>query len=100
MDRLRGIHVLRDALANRGTGFSLDERERHGLTGLLPPRVEPIEAQAARVLARLRALSSPIDKYCHLAALQDENETLFFRTLIDNLEELVPIVYTPTVGQA
>jgi malate dehydrogenase (oxaloacetate-decarboxylating)(NADP+) len=100
MRLMQGIQVLRDALANRGTGFSVEERERLGLTGLLPPRVESIDAQTSRVLARLRAQSSPIEKYCQLAALQDANETLFFRTLIDNLEELVPIVYTPTVGQA
>ena len=97
---LPGIDLLRDPLANRGTGFSLEERERLGLTGILPPRVEQIEAQVARTLAIVRAKSLPIDKYCHLAALQNENETLFFRTLIDNLEALVPIVYTPTVGQA
>jgi malate dehydrogenase (oxaloacetate-decarboxylating)(NADP+) len=96
----RGIEVLRDPLVNRGTGFSLDERERLGLTGLLPPQVETIETQAARVLAAVRARSAPIDKYAYLAALQNENETLYFRTLIDNLEELLPCVYTPTVGQA
>jgi malate dehydrogenase (oxaloacetate-decarboxylating)(NADP+) len=95
-----GIDVLRDPLANRGTGFSLEERERLELTGLLPPRVESIEVQVARVMAMVRAKSAPIEKYGYLAALQDENETVFFRTLIDNLEELVPIVYTPTVGQA
>jgi malate dehydrogenase (oxaloacetate-decarboxylating)(NADP+) len=100
MDSKHGTRVLGDAFANRGTGFSLEERERLGLTGLLPPRVEPIGEQTARVLARLRALSTPLEKYCHLVALRDENETLYFRTLIDNLEELVPIVYTPTVGQA
>ena len=92
--------VLADPLANKGTAFSLDERERLGCTGFLPPRVEAIEEQAARVLASLRAKSSPIDKYCDLAALQGENETLFFRALVDHLEELLPIVYTPTVGQA
>jgi malate dehydrogenase (oxaloacetate-decarboxylating)(NADP+) len=95
-----GVGVLRDPLANRGTGFSHDDRQRLGLTGLLPPRVEPIEAQVARVLAMVRAKSTPIDKYVYLAALQNDNETLFFRALIDNLEELVPVVYTPTVGQA
>jgi len=92
--------ALRDPLANRGTAFSLEERERLGLTGLLPPQVEAIETQAARVLAAVRAKSAPIDRYAYLAALQNENETLFFRTLIDNLEELLPFVYTPTVGQA
>ena len=92
--------VMHDPLANKGTAFSLDERERLGCSAFLPPRVEAIEEQVARVLASVRAKSAPIEKYCDLSALQSENETLFFRTLIDNLEELLPIVYTPTVGQA
>jgi malate dehydrogenase (oxaloacetate-decarboxylating)(NADP+) len=100
MNNPPGIDRLRDPLANRGTAFSLEERDRLGLTGLLPPQVETIELQSARVLAAVRAQSTPIEKYRGLAALQDENETLFFRTLIDNLEELLPLVYTPTVGQA
>ena len=92
--------LLHDPLVNKGTAYSLQERERLGLDGFLPPRVERIEDQTARVLAAVRAKPTPIEKYCYLAALQNENETLFFRTLIDNLTELVPIVYTPTVGQA
>lgn len=94
------VDVLRDPLANRGTAFTLEERERLGLAGLLPARVETIEEQLARVLANVRAKTSALDQFVHLAALQNENETLFFRALIDNLEELLPIVYTPTVGQA
>jgi malate dehydrogenase (oxaloacetate-decarboxylating)(NADP+) len=97
---VRGIDVLRDPLANRGTAFTPGERQRLGITGLIPPRVETIEEQVARVLASLRTRPSPIEKFCYLAALQNENETLFVRTLIDNLEETLPIVYTPTVGQA
>jgi malate dehydrogenase (oxaloacetate-decarboxylating)(NADP+) len=100
MSKAGGPRVLRDAIANRGTGFSVDERLRLGLTGLLPPAVEPIERQAERVMARIRALPTPIDKYCHLRAVQDENEALFFHALMGHMEELVPIVYTPTVGQA
>ena len=92
--------ILRDPLTNRGTAFSLEERDRLVCTGFLPPRVETIEEQVARVLASARARSSPLEKYCDLAALRAENETLFFRALIDNLEELLPVVYTPTVGQA
>jgi malate dehydrogenase (oxaloacetate-decarboxylating)(NADP+) len=97
---MTGIEILRDALANKGTAFTLDERERLGLTGLLPARAETIDEQVGRVLANLRAKPSPIEKFVYLAALRDANETLFFRALIDNLEELLPVVYTPTVGQA
>jgi len=92
--------LLHDPLINKGTAYSLEERDRFGLEGFLPPRVERIEEQTARVLAAVRAKSTPLEKYCYLAALQNENETLFFHTLIGNLAELVPIVYTPTVGQA
>ena len=97
---MRGIDVLRDPLRNKGTAFTLEERERLGLAGLLPPRVETIGEQVARVLAAVRGQPSPMARFSYLSALRDENETLFFRTLIDNLEELVPIVYTPTIGQA
>jgi malate dehydrogenase (oxaloacetate-decarboxylating)(NADP+) len=100
MAEMMGFDILRDGLRNRGTAFTAEERERLGLAGVLPPRVETIEEQVSRVLANVRAQPSPMAKFGYLAALQDENETLFFRTLIENLEELVPIVYTPTVGQA
>ena len=95
-----GIDLLRDPLANRGTAFVLEERERFGLTGLLPPHIETIEEQVARILANVRANGSALDRYVYLAALQDQNETLFCRALCDRLEELLPIVYTPTVGEA
>jgi len=97
---MSGIDVLRDALRNKGTAFTLEERERLGLAGMLPPRVEGVAEQVARVLAALRGQPSAMAKFGYLSALRDENETLFFRTLIDNLEELVPIVYTPTIGEA
>jgi len=97
---MRTIDILRDPLANKGTAFTPEERQRLGVTGLIPPRVETIEEQVARVLANVAAKPSAIEKFVYLAALQNENETLFFRTLIDHLEELVPVVYTPTVGQA
>lgn len=97
---MQAVDALRDPPANKGTAFSLEERERLGIGGRLPPRVETIDEQVARVLASVRAKAAPIDRYCDLAAVQCENETLFFRALIDHLEELLPIVYTPTVGQA
>lgn len=95
-----GSALLRDALANRGTGFTAAERRSLGIEGFLPPRVESIGEQCERVLANLRALGAPLDKHLYLAALQDQNETLFYRVLVDNLEEMLPLVYTPTVGQA
>jgi len=97
---MNGIDLLRDPLANKGTAFTAEQRERLNLTGLLPSRVESIEDQVGRVMAVLQSRSTAMNKYVHLSALQNENETLFFRVLIDNLEALLPIVYTPTVGQA
>jgi len=95
-----GRDVLSDPLRNKGTGFTRDERLSLGIEGLLPPRVESLEEQAARVAANLRAQASPLDKYRYLSALQNENETLYYRVLLDHLEELLPVVYTPTVGEA
>ena len=91
---------LCDPLINRGTGFSADDRRTRQLEGLLPPRVESLVEQAARVLSNLRDQHNPLDKYCYLSALRDENETLFYHVVLDNLEEMLPIIYTPTVGEA
>ena len=87
-------------MGNKGTAFGVEERRRLGLEGLLPARVESLAEQAARVLANVRAKASPLDKYQYLREVQDENETLFFRALVDNLPELLPVVYTPAVGDA
>ena len=87
-------------MANKGTAFAPEERRRLGFEGLLPPRVESLAEQAARVLANVRSKASPLDKYQYLREVQDENETLFFRVLVDNLQELLPVVYTPAVGDA
>ena len=95
-----GIHILHDPRFNKGTAFTEPERDALGLRGLLPPRVYTQEEQESRVLANLRRLDSPLDKYLSLVALLDRNERLFFRTLTDNLAELLPVVYTPTVGEA
>jgi malate dehydrogenase (oxaloacetate-decarboxylating)(NADP+) len=91
---------LRDSLCNKGTAFTRDERSRLGIEGLLPPRVESIEEQAARALANVHEKTSALEKYRYLSALQAENETLFYRVVLDHLEEMLPIVYTPTVGEA
>jgi malate dehydrogenase (oxaloacetate-decarboxylating)(NADP+) len=95
-----GFELLHDPLLNRGTGFSIAEREVFELRGLLPARVLSLQDQVARILENLRKKPTDLEKYVHLIDTADRNETLFYRTIIDNLEELMPIVYTPTVGQA
>nr|WP_321468746.1 NAD-dependent malic enzyme [uncultured Desulfobulbus sp.] len=95
-----GIALLRDPNLNKGSAFTLEEREALGLTGLLPPRVHTLDEQVQRILENLRKQSTDIERYVYLIALQDRNKTLFYRVLLDNIEELMPIVYTPTVGQA
>ena len=97
---IRDTGRLREPLVNKGTAFTRDERSRLGIDGLLPPRVESIGEQSARVLAAVRAESGPLDQYRYLSALQCENETLFYRVLLDHMEEMLPIVYTPGVGEA
>ncbi|MGE4559998.1 MAG: NAD-dependent malic enzyme, partial [Desulfobulbus sp.] len=95
-----GISLLRDPTLNKGSAFTREEREALGLTGLLPPRVHTLDEQVQRILENLRKQSTDIERYVSLIALQDRNKTLFYRVLLDNIEELMPIVYTPTVGQA
>ncbi len=95
-----GVAVLRDPAFNKGSAFTEEEREALGIEGLLPPRVISMEQQLNRALGNLRRKPNNLDKYIFLAGLQDRNMTLFYRLLLENLEELMPIVYTPTVGQA
>lgn len=89
-----------EPLANKGTAYSHEERRALQLEGLLPPRIESLDEQAARVMADVCARSTPLERYTCLSAVRDENETLFYRVVIDHLEEVLPIVYTPTVGEA
>lgn len=97
---LRGIELQHDPRFNKGTAFTPAERDVLGLRGLLPPRTLSMEEQKSRVLRNLRLESTPLDQYVFLTALLDRNETLFYRVLVDHITELMPIVYTPTVGQA
>ncbi|MFY9956023.1 NAD-dependent malic enzyme [Bradyrhizobium sp.] len=92
--------LLRDPLLNKGTAFTEQERDSLGLRGLLPAHVLSMEAQAERVLTNLRSLPDDLQKYIVLNALHDRNETLFFRVVCDNIDEIQPLIYTPTVGLA
>jgi malate dehydrogenase (oxaloacetate-decarboxylating)(NADP+) len=94
------VDILHDPRRNRGTAFTDEEREALGLRGLLPPRVFSQEEQERRILANLRRLARPLDQYLFLIDLLDRNEHLFYRTVFDNLAELLPVLYTPTVGEA
>ncbi|MCH7823853.1 MAG: NAD-dependent malic enzyme [Acidobacteria bacterium] len=96
----RGKELLWDALLNKGTAFTEEERETFGLAGLLPAQVNTIDDQAERTYQAIIRKPEPLEQYIGLRALQDRNETLFYRLLIDHLEEFMPIVYTPTVGEA
>jgi malate dehydrogenase (oxaloacetate-decarboxylating)(NADP+) len=100
LDSPRGMTLLRDPLLNRGTAFTEQERDALGLRGFLPACVLSIEAQAERVLTNLRSLPNALEKYVALNALHDRNETLFFRVVCDNIDEIQPLIYTPTVGLA
>ena len=95
---LSGSHLLSDPRLNKGTAFTDEEREAFGLHGLLPPMVAGIDEQLKRRLEALRGFSTDLERYAFLRDLQDTNETLFYALLAQNIEELLPIVYTPTVG--
>src|SRR5260221_57080 len=98
--RLRGSPLLNHPMYNRSTAFTREDRKELGLEGLLPDVVSTMEQQARRAYGNIVRKSDPLERYIGLAALQDRNEHLFYRVLTDHLEEFLPIVYTPTVGQA
>jgi malate dehydrogenase (oxaloacetate-decarboxylating)(NADP+) len=96
----RGSALLTDPLLNKGTAFTERERDALGLRGLLPPRVFTLAEQVQRSLASVRRKPDALEKYIYLTNLQNRNEVLFYRLVVDHVEEMVPLIYTPTVGQA
>lgn len=97
---LRGPDLLHDPRYNKGTAFTEEERDRYRLHGLLPPRVFTMDEQLDRIRRNFDAKPNDLEKYIFLVALQDRNETLFYRFVMDHLSEMMPIIYTPTVGEA
>ncbi|HEY9722147.1 MAG TPA: NAD-dependent malic enzyme, partial [Oscillatoriaceae cyanobacterium] len=97
---MSGPQLLTNPLFNKGTAFTERERDALGLRGLLPPRVFTLEEQVQRTLNAVRRKTDALEKYIYLVNLQNRNEVLFYRLVMDNIEEFVPIIYTPTVGQA
>jgi len=95
-----GPALLHDPLLNKGTAFTERERAAYGLRGLLPPHVHTMEEQVQRVMDNYHHKENDLERYVHLSALQDRNETLFYRVVTEHIEEMMPVIYTPTVGQA
>ncbi len=96
--RARGNDVLRNPMLNRGTAFTRAEREALGLEGLLPSAVSSMDGQVRRTEQQYQGQPDPLAKHVYLASLRDRNEVLFYRLLSEHLEEMLPIVYTPTIG--
>ena len=95
-----GPALLETPLLNKGSAFTKEERIAFNLIGLLPPRYETIEQQLARAYMQYSSFAEPINKHIYLRAIHDKNETLFYRLVKDHLEEMIPVIYTPTVGDA
>ncbi|KAG0170308.1 Malic enzyme [Apophysomyces sp. BC1015] len=92
----KGVNVLHDPLLSKGTAFSIDERERLSIRGLVPPRCQEMDKQLLRIKRNLDYCDSPLAKFIFLTALQDRNETLFYKLIMEHMEEYAGIIYTPT----
>ncbi|KFH47642.1 NADP-dependent malic enzyme-like protein [Hapsidospora chrysogenum ATCC 11550] len=93
-----GYQVLREPLWNKGLSFTPEERKSKNLTGLIPHTIESLQTQCARAMKMIQTRQTPIDKYLYLSSLKDQNVDLFYRLVMDNIRELMPLVYTPTIG--
>ena len=100
LPRVKGMDLLDTPCLNKGTAFSLEERSLFHLHALLPPQVETLDQQVFRAYEAFQRKTDDLERHIYLRALQDRNEVLFYRLLVDHLEEMTPIVYTPVVGQA
>lgn len=98
--RKDGVWLLHNPSTNQGTAFDRAQRDELRVRGMVPYRVTTLEEQATAAIAQIRAKASPLEQYIGMASLHDRNEVLFYRMLVDNVAELMPIVYTPTVGEA
>lgn len=96
----RGVKLIHNPVLNKGTAFTAEERKILGLRGLLPPRVTSQELQVQRVISNLRSKADNLERYLYLTSLQDRNENLFYKVVMSHLSEIMPLIYTPTVGQA
>src|ERR1700758_3574157 len=96
----RGMGLLDTPVSNKGTAFTEEERTEFGLQGLLPPYVETLDEQAVRAYEAFQRKDNDLERHIYLRALQDNNEVLFYRLIVDHIEELTPLVYTPTVATA
>ncbi|MCA9926623.1 MAG: NAD-dependent malic enzyme [Anaerolineales bacterium] len=96
----QGVDLLHDPMLNKGTAFTAEEREAFGLHGLLPPRTVTQDIQVERILENFKMKENDLEKYIFLLSLEDRNRNLFYRVVMENLDTMMPIIYTPTVGKA
>src|SRR5205807_2744724 len=95
-----GMDLLDTPLLNKGTAFTEEERNKFGLHGLLPPHIEDLNEQVVRAYEAYQQEDNDLERHIYLRALQDTNEVLFYRLLLDHIEEMTPMVYTPVVALA